>query len=249
MYNQHFWVLILRLKRKKNYKPKIFVSKLLHTFVFLSTFDSVKFKYFLLAYFFFQFSWTWLSKYTRKDMSDTIKDISNRLYFQIILGHKNLEPRVTQLHVQITQVLSAFRRARCRCTLDTWLETVLRTSRCPVLVTASGYAVTAFRCHVRVRNLFEVIIICTDLFSSCILFIWKSDSIFHFGPRTTKTSVEVCWKGRKNQNNTLRVRVQSSNLSWALRQIFCLFVCLASLFNLFPHLHKQTFFQESPSWG
>ena len=27
-----------------------------------------------------------------------------------------------------------------------------------MLVTASGYAVTAFRCHVRVRNLFEVII-------------------------------------------------------------------------------------------
>ena len=30
--------------------------------------------------------------------------------------------------------------------------------RCPVLVTTSVYAVTAFRCHARVRNLFEVII-------------------------------------------------------------------------------------------
>ena len=28
-----------------------------------------------------------------------------------------------------------------------------------VLVTSSGYAVTVFRCHVRVRNLFEVIVI------------------------------------------------------------------------------------------
>ena len=32
-----------------------------------------RFEFFLLAYFFFQFFWTCLSKYTRKDMSDTMK--------------------------------------------------------------------------------------------------------------------------------------------------------------------------------
>ena len=36
--------------------------------------------------------------------------------------------------------------------LDYWLETLLHTSQCPVLVTTSGFVVTAFRCHVCVRN-------------------------------------------------------------------------------------------------
>ena len=49
---------------------------------------------------------------------------------------------------------------RCRSTLDYWLEMVLHTSLCPVLFffTTSGYAVTAFRYHVRVWNLFETMI-------------------------------------------------------------------------------------------
>ena len=81
------------------------------------------------------------------------------LLFQIVLRHENLGPRVTQFRVQFTQVRSTFQVcAGCRGTLDCRLETVLLTSRCLVLVTTSEYAVTAFRCLVRVRNLFEVII-------------------------------------------------------------------------------------------
>ena len=70
------------------------------------------------------------------------------LLFQIILGHENSEPDlVTQLQVQFTQALSAF---QARVKLRIGLETVLHTSQCPVLVTTSGYPVTAIRCHVHV---------------------------------------------------------------------------------------------------
>ena len=40
------------------------------------------------------------------------------LLFQIIFGHENSEPRVTQLHVQFTQVLALFTRPQCHGTLD-----------------------------------------------------------------------------------------------------------------------------------
>ena len=81
------------------------------------------------------------------------------LLFQIILRHENSEPYITQLRVQFAQVLGVFRPARCPGALDYWLEMVLRTSRCPVLVTTSRCAMTAFRCHVCVWNLFETIIV------------------------------------------------------------------------------------------
>ena len=43
--------------------------------------------------------------------------------------------------------------------MDYWVETVLRASRCTVLVTTSGHVVTAFRCHVL-----------------CLKFIWSNNS-------------------------------------------------------------------------
>ena len=60
-------------KAKK--KNKSYVWKLPRAFVFQCAFDSAKFKVwiFLLAYFFFQVLWICLSKYTRKDMTDTMK--------------------------------------------------------------------------------------------------------------------------------------------------------------------------------
>ena len=99
------------------------------------------------------------------------------LLFQIILGLENSEHRVTQLHVQFTQYSTLFRRTRCRGTLDYWLETVLRISRCLVLVTTSVYAVTAFRYHVRVRNLFEVIIVGSTDFSCNMMMMIAKDPI------------------------------------------------------------------------
>ena len=62
--------IILRLKKKS------YVSKLPCAFVFQCVFDSAKFKvwiFFCLLNFFSSFLWTCLSKYTRKNMTDTMK--------------------------------------------------------------------------------------------------------------------------------------------------------------------------------
>ena len=57
------------------------------------------------------------------------------LLFQIILGHENSEPRVTQLRVQFTHVLSAFQAHAMSRYFGLLIGTVLRTCRCPVLAT------------------------------------------------------------------------------------------------------------------
>ena len=70
-----------------------------------------------------------------------------------------------------------FRRTRRCGTLDYWLEMVLCTFRCPVLVTTSGYAVTAFRCYVCVQNLFEAITVIKYLQISQGILVKSSTSI------------------------------------------------------------------------
>ena len=57
-------------------KNKSYVSKLPHAFVFRCMFDSAKFKvwnFFACLIFLCSLLWTCLSKYTRKDMTDTMK--------------------------------------------------------------------------------------------------------------------------------------------------------------------------------
>ena len=63
----------------------MYVSKLLCAFAF----DSAKFKlliFFLLAYIFFSFLWTCLSKYRWKDMADTIKHFEQQTSVFCILS-------------------------------------------------------------------------------------------------------------------------------------------------------------------
>ena len=66
---------LLSSKAKKN-KSYMYVSKPPLPFVFRCTFDSAKSKvwiFFACLIFFFSFIWTCSSKYTRKDMTDTMK--------------------------------------------------------------------------------------------------------------------------------------------------------------------------------